>query len=135
VGERAASVFGTALVVVSMVCFALAATTESLGFVFAALLLSGLGLGSSQPSLISSAANAVEPERLGVANAAQVMVTQIGVVTGIQVLSTIQGGAADVSSFTTAYLLGAAIAVVGVIGATFVRSADRTVTLRVADAA
>src|SRR6266511_2337714 len=135
VGERRASVVGCALVVVSMGCFALGASTETLALVFAALVLSGLGLGTSQPSLISSAANAVETENLGVANAAQVMVTQIGVVSGIQVVSTIQGGASSSGSFTLAYLAGGIVAVVGIVGAAFVQSADRPARLRVAEAA
>ncbi len=135
VGERRASVFGCALVVVSMGCFALGAATESLALVFGALVLSGLGLGTSQPSLISSAANAVETESLGVANAAQVMVTQIGVVSGIQVVSIIQGGAASTGSFTLAYLAGGIVAVVGIVGAAFVQSADRPARLSVARAA
>ena len=135
VGERRASVLGCALVVVSMACFALGASTESLPLVFGALVLSGLGLGASQPSLISSAANAVETASLGVANAAQVMVTQIGVVAGIQVLSTVQGGGSSPSSFTTAYLAGGIVAALGVVGASFVQSADRPARLRVAEAA
>jgi EmrB/QacA subfamily drug resistance transporter len=135
VGERSASVLGCALVAVSLACFAAGAAGESLGLVFAALVLSGLGLGTSQPSLISSAANAVDTASLGVANAAQVMVTQIGVVAGIQVLSTIQGGGSSTGSFTVAYLAGGAVAVLGIVGATFVRSAERPVRLRVAEAA
>jgi EmrB/QacA subfamily drug resistance transporter len=135
VGERRASVVGCALVLISMGLFALAAASETLAFVFAALLLSGLGLGASSPSLITSAANAVEPERLGVANAAQVMVTQIGAVTGIQVLSTIQGGASGTGPFVLAYVTGGLVAVAGVLGAAGVRSADRPVPLRIASAA
>jgi EmrB/QacA subfamily drug resistance transporter len=135
VGERRASVVGCALVVLSMGLFAFGAATEALALVFAALILSGLGLGASQPSLISSAANAVEVQNLGVANAAQVMVTQIGVVAGIQVLSTIQNGATSPGPFTAAYIAGGIVAVGGVIGATFVRSADRPARLRVARAA
>jgi EmrB/QacA subfamily drug resistance transporter len=135
VGERRASVLGCVLVVVSMGCFALGASTETLALVFGALVLSGLGLGTSQPSLITSAANAVETESLGVANAAQVMVTQIGVVAGIQVLSTIQGGSSSTESFTLAYLVGGIVAFVGIVGAAFVQSADRPVRLSVAEAA
>src|SRR5437763_1147465 len=135
VGERRASVLGCVLVVVSMGCFALGASTETLGLVFGALVLSGLGLGTSQPSLITSAANAVETESLGVANAAQVMVTQIGVVSGIQVVSTIQGGSSSAGSFTLAYLAGGIVAVVGIVGAAFVQSADRPARLTVARAA
>jgi EmrB/QacA subfamily drug resistance transporter len=135
VGERRASVVGCSLVVVSLAVFAFAAATETLALVFAALVLSGLGLGASSPSLISSAANAVETETLGVANAAQVMVTQIGAVAGIQVLSTIQDGATTTGPFTVAYLAGGIVAALGVISAAFVRSADRPVPLRVARAA
>ena len=135
VGERRASVLGCALIVVSMACFALGASTEAIALVFGALILSGLGLGASQPSLISSAANAVETESLGVANAAQVMVTQIGVVAGIQVLSTVQGGGSSTTSFTVAYLVGGIVAVVGIVGAAFVQSADRPARLSVARAA
>ncbi len=135
VGERKASVFGCTLVVASLGLFALAASSEALLLVLAALSLSGVGLGASQPSLISSAANAVEPARLGVANAAQVMVTQIGVVAGIQILSTVQGGGSATSSFTAAYIAGAAVAAIGVVGALFVRSADRAAPLRTRDSA
>jgi EmrB/QacA subfamily drug resistance transporter len=135
VGERRASVMGCAFVVVSMGLFAFAAAAESLALVFAALILSGLGLGTSQPSLISSAANAVETETLGVANAAQVMVTQIGVVAGIQVLSTIQDGATTTGPFTLAYVAGGIVAVLGVVSAAFVRSAARPLPLQVARAA
>jgi hypothetical protein len=77
----------------------------------------------------------VETESLGVANAAQVMVTQIGVVSGIQVLSIIQGGASSTGSFTVAYLAGGIVAVVGIVGAAFVQSADRPARLNVARAA
>jgi hypothetical protein len=126
---------GCALVVASMGFFAFGAATETLALVFAALVLSGLGLGTSQPSLISSAANAVETESLGVANAAQVMVTQIGVVAGIQVLSTMQDGATTTGPFAIAYVAGGIVAALGIIGAAFVRSADRPVRLRVAAAA
>jgi EmrB/QacA subfamily drug resistance transporter len=135
VGERSASLLGCALVVVSMGCFAAGAASETLALVFVALVLSGLGLGTSQPSLISSAANAVDAASLGVANAAQVMVTQIGVVAGIQVLSAVQGGGSSTGSFTVAYLAGGAVAVLGILGAAFVQSADRPVRLRVAEAA
>lgn len=134
VGERRAGMTGTLLVVVSMACFALGAAQESVSLVVLALLLSGLGLGASSPSLITSAANAVEPEHLGVANAAQQMVTLIGAVAGMQVLATIQAGGGG-GRFTLAYLVGLAIAVPAVIAAGFVRSSARPARLRVADAA
>jgi EmrB/QacA subfamily drug resistance transporter len=129
VGERRASVAGTSLVVLSMACCALAAAGESVALVIVGLVLSGLGLGAASPSLISSAANAVEPEHLGVANGAQQMMTLIGAVAGMSVLATVAGGAGGGGSpFVAAYLVGLAVAVPGVVAATFVRSAERDVT-------
>ena len=125
IGERRASVIGCSLVVVSMFLFAVAASGEILVFVFVALAISGLGIGASQPSLTSVVASAVEPERLGVANGAQQMVAQIGVVSGIQVLSVVQGSRPGSGGFTAAYLVGASVATVGVLGAARVRSLAR----------
>ena len=131
VGERRASVIGTALVFGSMACFAFAASRGSVGLIALALVLSGLGLGAASPSLISSAANAVEPEHLGIANAAQQMTTLIGAVAGMQVLATIQDGGA----FSTAYLVGLAVAAPSVVAASFVRSTPRGTRLSIAEAA
>jgi EmrB/QacA subfamily drug resistance transporter len=131
VGERRAAVLGTALVVVSMACFAVAASQGWVVLIAIALVLSGLGLGAASPSLISSAANSVEPEHLGIANAAQQMVTLIGAVAGMQVLATVQDGGA----FSTAYIVGLAVAAPAVIAAAFVRSAPRAARLSVARAA
>lgn len=135
VGERRAGLTGTVLVVVSMGCFVAAAAQESVALVLVALALSGLGLGASSPSLISSAANAVEPEHLGVANAAQQMVTLIGAVAGMQVLATVVGDAGADGRFGVAYLVGLAVAAPGVLAARFVRSTERGARLAVADAA
>lgn len=135
VGERVTAVAGTACVVVSMVMFSVGARSEILGLVFAGLALSGLGLGMASPSLSSSVANAVDAGSLGIANATQSMVSQIGVVAGIQVLTTIEASGSGSGGFATAYLVGGAIAVIGVVAAFFVRSADRTGSLRVVKAA
>lgn len=128
VGERRAAVTGTVLVAVSMGIFAFAASGDVLALVFVALVLSGIGLGGSAPSLITVVANTVDAEDLGVANAAQQMVAMIGAVAGIQVLSTIQGGSEAAGPFTAAYLVGGAVAVVGVVAASFVRSSTRAST-------
>jgi MFS family permease len=117
VGERRSAVAGVSLLVLSMGCFVVAATSETLALVFVGLVLSGLALGVSQPSLITEAANTVEPERLGIANAVQQMAAQIGAVTGIQVLSTIVGTGATGADFATGYAVGAAVAVLGVAAA------------------
>jgi MFS family permease len=125
-GERLAAMTGTALVVVSMLVFVVAAHAESVPLVIVGLVLSGLGLGASSPSLVSSVANAVSEHDLGVANAAQQMVTQIGVVVGIQTMSTIAAGSEHTGPYVGAYALGAIAAALGLVGACFVRSAART---------
>jgi EmrB/QacA subfamily drug resistance transporter len=126
VGERRTAVVGMALLAVSMGLFAFAAPGDILVLVFAGLVLSGIGLGGSAPSLITVVANTVDAEDLGVANAAQQMVAMIGTVAGIQVLSTIQGGSEDAGPFSAAYILGGAAAVIGLVAAAFVRGARST---------
>ncbi len=135
VGERRAGLTGTALLVASMGIFAVASATDAIGLVFAGLALSGLAMGASMPSLVTVVANTVEPRDLGVANAAQQMVGQIGTVAGIQVLSTIQGGSTDAFPFTAAYVVGGAVAVTGVVAAGFISRARRATRLDVAEVA
>jgi EmrB/QacA subfamily drug resistance transporter len=135
IGERPTAIAGNVFVAVSMVLFAFAASAEVVALVFAALVLSGIGLGGSAPSLITVVANTVDAEDLGVANAAQQMVAMIGAVAGIQVLSTIQGGSDAASPFSAAYLLGGAVAIIGVVAAAFVRSSRTPAALRAVDAA
>ncbi len=134
IGERTAATAGTSMVIVSMGIFAAAASAGSVPLVIAGLVLSGLGLGASSPSLVSSVANAVDERDLGVASAAQAMITQIGVVVGIQMMSTIAGGDDVAGPYVVAYLVGGAVAVLGVAGSVFVRSAPRR-ALQVARAA
>ncbi len=134
VGERAASITGTASIALSMLVFAVGVASESLALVVLALVLSGLGNGISSPSLVSSVANAVELSRQGVANAAQQMVALMGLVTGIQVLAAVQGGGDDGSSFVVAYIVGAAVAAVAVASSVFVRSAERPGAIEIAPA-
>lgn len=125
VGERSAGVFGAAAVTVSMV--GLAQVTPGAGdhWVVASLALSGIGLGASAPSMAATVANAVDEDDLGVAGATQQLVTQVGVVAGIQLMQTLQVSVRDsvgvVDSFHYAYLLGGAVSVLGIVAATFVR--------------
>jgi len=135
VGERRASVTGMVLLVLSMICFVGASEAHALALVFVGLVLSGLALGASQPSLITEAANTVDDSKLGVANAVQQMAAQIGAVIGIQVLSTIQLGGGGTAGFTSAYAVGAVVAAIGIAGAALVVPAARRGQLRVARAA
>ena len=131
VGERRSAITGMVMLVVSMGCFVFAAADDAIGLVFVGLVLSGLAMGASQPSLVTEAANTVEPERLGLANAVQQMVAQIGAVTGIQLLSTIQHSA----SFTWAYGIGGVVAVGGILATLAIPARQARADLRVVEAA
>ncbi|MBV8692207.1 MAG: MFS transporter [Actinobacteria bacterium] len=129
VGERAAAVSGTVFVFASMLMFASVGRNTSLALVIGALALSGLGLGASSPSIASSVGNAVPDEMLGVASAAQQVTTQVGVSMGIQLMATIQAARSSaglVTSFRDAYLVGAAVCVIAVVCALFIRDYART---------
>jgi EmrB/QacA subfamily drug resistance transporter len=126
VGERNAGAFGAMCVVGSMIALSQVSPNSHDVFIAGALGLSGIGLGSSSPAMAASIANAVDERDLGVAGAAQQMMSQVAVVAGIQILQTVQASRVAesglVGSYSDAYLLGAAVAAVGVVTALFVRS-------------
>ena len=128
-GERTAAVVGTLAVMLSMLAFATLERGSTDLAIIGALILSGIGLGVSSPSIAASVGNAVEEKDLGIASAAQQVMTQVGIVAGIQLMVTIQasrvGERGLIGSFHDAYFLGAAVALVGVVCACFLRSYDR----------
>jgi len=128
-GERTTALFGAMAMGSSMLCFALLTRSSGLGLVILALALSGAGMGVASPSLASLVANTVEESSMGIASAAQQLTTQIGLVAGIQILSTVQSatepGSGLVGSFGNAYRLGAAVALLAGLCALFVRSTSR----------
>ena len=121
-GERTAAIAGTLGVLASMVVFAQVEEARSLGLVIVALALSGVGLGISSPSVAASVGNSVDEADLGIASAAQQLLTQVGLVAGIQVMQTVQ---ASTGSFADAYWLGGAVCCIALVCAFWVRSADR----------
>jgi MFS family permease len=129
VGERPSAVAGAAFVVASMVALSTVAPGSSDLVIVASLALSGVGLGCSSPALAASIANAVEERDLGVAGAFQQMLTQLGVVIGIQVMQTVsvvrEPSVGAVAAYGEAYLVGAAAAALGLACALFVRSSPR----------
>lgn len=129
VGERWSVVTGAAALTVSMLVFTQVGANPSVVLIILALALSGLGNGVSTPSTASSAANEVAADELGVMSAAQLLITQIGIVAGIQVMVTVQasshGGAGTLASFHTAYLVGALVALAAVVCGFFVTDTPR----------
>jgi hypothetical protein len=91
----------------------------------------------SQPSISAGVANAVDDHDLGVASAAQQLMQNVGVVSGIQIMTSVQTslahgaeGPAALHSFHVAYLVGGAVCVVGVLLATGVKNEHRRPELR-----
>ena len=132
IGERSAAVTGTLCVVLSMGVFALTGKNTGVALVEVALVLSGIGLGVSSPSIASSMANVFDQAALGTAAATQQLMTQISTVAGIQVIQTVQSsqahgrhGYALLPSFHIAFIVGGIVAIGGVVCASFVRSAER----------
>jgi EmrB/QacA subfamily drug resistance transporter len=124
-GERAASVSGLAVIVLSMLVFASLQAPGNDVVIVIALGLSGMGMGVAAPSLAASLSNAVELARMGTASAAMQMTGQVGAVAGIQIMETVQVArqhvAGVVGSFSEAYVVGAVAAGLGVVAAVFIR--------------
>ena len=133
VGERSLAVVGTTAVVLSMGVFALAGHSTGIALVEVALALSGLGLGVASPSLSATVSNEFSLEDLGTAAASQQLMNQLGTVAGIQVMETVydavvrghHGAGATLHAFHVAYLVGGAVAILGVVGAVMSRSTPR----------
>ena len=115
VGERLSTVAGAVALLASMLVFTQLGPQPSLVVILVALAMSGVGNGLSTPSTASSASNEVAADELGVMSAAQQLITQIGIVAGIQVMVTVQasahGGVGSLASFHRAYAVGAVGAV------------------------
>jgi EmrB/QacA subfamily drug resistance transporter len=128
-GERLAGIVGCVFVIASMLAWSQVDPGASNWAVMGALALAGVGLGVSSPSMAASVANAVDDENLGIAGAAQQLLTQVGIVTGIQMAETVQAARESavgrVASFHEAYVLVGAVCLAGVACAVFVRSDER----------
>jgi MFS family permease len=128
VGERSAGVAGALGLVVSMTMWMTVGADTGYLFIVVATAMSGVGLGIASPALTSLMANAVDEADLGVAGAMQQLMTQLGAVLGSAVLATISATATqdDFAPFHTAFLVGAVVAALGAVAASFVRSTPRT---------
>jgi EmrB/QacA subfamily drug resistance transporter len=125
-GERFAATGGALAVFASMIGMASLGAGSADIAVAGFLALSGIGLGMSAPALVAAIANAVDDDDLGVVGATQQMMTQFGVVVGIQIMQSTHAARATAvgaeASFGEAYLVGAGAAFLGLVFAFFVRS-------------
>ncbi len=128
-GERTAAVTGALCVCASALAWQTVGPGSADVAVMAALALAGVGLGVALPSMAASVANAVEDNHLGIAGATQQLITQIGIVAGIQIAQTVQAArereAGLVASYHEAYLLAGLVAALGLVAAVFVRRTPR----------
>ncbi len=129
-GDRLMSTTGTTFIALGMAGFVIAAAQHSVGFVFVGLVGAGIGMGTASPSLISAVGNTVTRHELGVANAAQSMIAQLGVVVGMGVLSTVQATGNGDGSFALAYCFGLALAIAAIFASLALRNSSADVAIR-----
>lgn len=111
-GERRTVMAGMAAITASMVMLSIGSVAAIPAGIVIGLVLSGVGLGGSSPSLTSSVANSVPREYLGVAGAAISMMATVGGVVGMEVLRTIATAAGGTSrAYGIAYGIGGCVAV------------------------
>ncbi len=129
VGERRSAMTGAALVGASMVAMASVSVGSTDGFIVAALALAGVGAGAALPATAATIANSVAERDLGVVGAAQQMMTEVGLLAGIQIMPTVQVSRAEVvsevASYHDAYRVGAGACVLALVCAAFLRSTPR----------
>jgi EmrB/QacA subfamily drug resistance transporter len=125
VGERRMIISGTALMVLSMAVWVLAAHAVSLPLVLLGLVLSGLAMGLASPSYATVLAGSVDPGDLGIANGMGSTFMNIGMLTGIQAMFTVLGDGREADDFSRVFAFGGAVAALGLVGAFMVRSTVR----------
>ncbi len=125
VGERGTGVIGALALVGSMVGMSTIGVGTTTVVIVGGLALAGVAMGISNPAMSSTVAHAVDEADLGVAGAAQQMVSQVGVTFGIQLLQTVQQVRDPVAglerSYSQAYLAAAVLAGLCVVVAAGVR--------------
>lgn len=129
-GPRWAATAGAISVTCAMGWMATLGESSGVIVIMGALALAGVGMGIAMPPLSASVTASVDPGDLGIAGAAQQMVNQVGVVTGIQVMHAIQQGrvsaVGEAASYHWGYLAGLVLALVGVFAAPRIATARST---------
>jgi MFS family permease len=110
VGERTASLIGSAIVAFSLTVVAAGCIGESLPIVCIGLVLQGLGNGIGAPPMTTAVVDAVPIIDVGVAAAASRLTSQVGVAFGITTLTMVYGGHNTGRGLSLAFLVGAGFA-------------------------
>lgn len=128
-GARRAATAGAIAVVAAMGWMATLGVHSPVLVIMGALALAGVGMGIAMPPLSASVTVSVAEHDLGIAGAAQQMMSQVGVVFGIQVMQAVQQGRIGVvgqaASYHWGYLTGMALAALGVVTATRIVAVTR----------
>ncbi|HUR48405.1 MAG TPA: MFS transporter [Acidimicrobiales bacterium] len=129
IGERTVAAGGCAAIVTSMLLLSTIQRGAPDLLIILALAIGGAGLGGASPALAATVANAMGDARLGVASAAQQLTQNIGVVSGIQIMTTVQlvreDSAGLVGSYSVAFLVGATAAAMAGMASLMLRSQPR----------
>ena len=125
IGERPVAVFGAGAIAAALLALGFGARQELALLVMGALVLQGIGNGTSQPPLTATLSNSVEEHDLGVAAAAHRMMWQVGSALGITVMTSVYGGTEQASDFFNGYAVGAGLGVAAIASSWFIRSTPR----------
>jgi len=127
-GERLMGIGGMLMMITAMLMWVPLTSKDQTLLLIAALVVSGLAMGTLSPSLTSLTANAVDTADIGVAGAMQQLMMQLGSVLGAVVMTTValSGNRAELGPFHHAFIVAAGVGVVGLAVCWFVRSTPRS---------
>ena len=122
---------GSLLVSASMVVLSGVDLDTGYAYIIFAMVLSGMGLGASSPSMAATIANTVDEADFGVAGATQQLAAQVGIGRGHSDHADGAGvarvdGRGLIGSYSDAYLVGAVSPRVGAVCALFIRGGKFT---------
>ena len=112
IGARPTAISGTLVMTLGLGLIALGASTPSLFWFGGGLVLQGLGNGIAVPPLNAAVAGAVPMEDVGIASAANRLLSQVGNAFGITILTIAYGSAHG--GATTAFAVGGVLSVLAV---------------------
>lgn len=124
-GESPAAVLGSFFMLLSMLIFAVSPHIDMFFTVVIALVLSGACFGMVMPSMQIVVANTIPERDLGVAMGVIQTLSSLAVAAGIQTMLVVLGEARNPGAFTSAFLVGGAVSLVGIVSSNMIRSTMR----------